>query len=135
MTGSPSDLGPASAGILLGRIYDRFPDAATRILVDRLWPRGVRRESAPWSLWLKEAAPSGALRTWYHAHPEERATFRLRYREELGAPTGRAALERLAEALAEGPIVLLTARREVDGSHLPILAEALTERVAPRPGA
>jgi uncharacterized protein YeaO (DUF488 family) len=114
--------------VRVGRIGDAFAPGTTRVLVDRLWPRGVRREGAPWDVWLPRVAPSAALRAWYHAHPEEFETFSRRYRDELEAPGGeaQAALRQLAGLAREGPVALVTARREVDRSHAAVLRDVLT---------
>ncbi len=109
----------------MGRIYDATPDGTRRVLVDRLWPRGVRKDGAPWDVWLKEAAPSSDLRVWYHAHPEAREEFRRLYLEELRSLKGQAALAELAAFAGDGRIALLTARRELEPSHVPVLREAV----------
>ncbi len=118
--------------VVVGRIYDAWPEGTLRVLVDRLWPRGVRREGAPWDLWLREAAPSHALRTWYHANLDAYDLFRARYRQELAAEEGRAALDRLAAAAAGRRMALVTARADVAQSHVPVLAEALADHLAAR---
>ncbi len=115
--------------IAVGRVYDPSPPGALRVLVDRLWPRGVRKDEAPWDLWLKEAAPSSALRTFYHANPEAAVEFRRRYLAELDAPEAAAALERLVALARERPVVLVTATREVERSQVPVLREALLTRL------
>lgn len=115
--------------ILIGRIYDATPTGVLRVLVDRLWPRGVRKDGRPWDVWLKDAAPSSELRRWYHAHADAQEEFRLRYRAELELPDAEAGLERLACLGAEGPLALLTAKREVAESYLPTLRAALMERL------
>ncbi len=111
--------------ILIGRIYDETPLGALRILVDRLWPRGVRKEGAPWNVWLKEAAPSRDLRNWYHANPEEQGEFRRRYLGELRRPPASDALEELRR-LGEGrPVALLTAARDLTRCQVPVLRDVL----------
>jgi uncharacterized protein YeaO (DUF488 family) len=122
------EVGPGDVAV--GRIYDTWPDGTYRVLVDRLWPRGVRKEGAPWDLWLKEAAPSNALRAWYHANMDAYDVFRTRYRAELAAPEGRAALGRLSDAGRGRRLALVTARGDVAKSHVPVLAEALAEAAA-----
>jgi uncharacterized protein YeaO (DUF488 family) len=118
------------AEIVVGRIYDPAPAGATRVLVDRLWPRGVRKEAAPFDLWLKDVAPSSELRTWYHAHPAQSATFAARYRAELAAQAAAvAALERLVQLARAGPVALLTAGRDVARSQAPVLRDVLVERL------
>lgn len=85
----------------------------------------MRKEEAGVDEWVKEVAPSTALRKWY-GHEEERfAEFRRRYREELKGGEQAAGLARLRELVREGPVTLLTATREVDRSQAAVLAELL----------
>ena len=82
--------------ILLKRIYE--PPAAsdgTRVLVDRLWPRGLSKDSAAVDQWLRDLAPSNDLRKWFHAHTEAWPLFRRRYLKELAQPESAAALNEL----------------------------------------
>ena len=75
------------------RVYE--PAAAAdgiRVLVDRLWPRGMKIEEAAVKYWLRDLAPSNELRHWYHAHPEAWALFRRRYMKELANPEASAAM-------------------------------------------
>jgi uncharacterized protein YeaO (DUF488 family) len=74
----------------LKRVYDEpEPSDGTRVLVDRLWPRGLSRERAHIDLWLKEIAPSRELRTWFGHDPEKFAEFRDRYETELASESGQ----------------------------------------------
>lgn len=76
----------AGVGIMVKRIYDEpEPDDGCRILVDRLWPRGMSRERAALDLWLKDIAPSPGLRKWFGHDPARFAKFSERYRAELDA--------------------------------------------------
>ncbi|MGH7507572.1 MAG: DUF488 domain-containing protein, partial [Longimicrobiales bacterium] len=78
--------------IKLKRVYDEpHPSDGMRVLVDRLWPRGVRRQALAHDLWLKEVAPSTELRRWFGHDPERWPEFRRRYQRELSE--NRAALE------------------------------------------
>ncbi|MGO2659552.1 DUF488 domain-containing protein [Mycetocola reblochoni] len=114
--------------VTVARVSDN-PDstAGTRVLVDRLWPRGVRKEHAALGLWLKEIAPSTELRRWYGHDPALFAEFSSRYRTELGSGEQADALARLRSLRAEGPVVLLTSARAVDISDAAVLASVLTE--------
>jgi uncharacterized protein YeaO (DUF488 family) len=113
-------------GISVRRVYDQAdPDDGTRVLVDRLWPRGVSKERAAVDLWLKEVAPSGELRTWYHKDPQRYEEFDTRYRRELEQGPGAEALERLIELAREGAVTLVTSVRSVEGSHVPTLVDLL----------
>lgn len=120
-------MGVSGMDVQIGRVYDHSAARGrTRVLVDRLWPRGIRKEAPPWDLWLKEAAPSAALRTWYHANPEAVEEFRRRYREELSDGEAQCqALERLRAMAQAGGVVLVTATRDVERSQVPVLRDAL----------
>ncbi|MGG7574953.1 DUF488 domain-containing protein [Streptomyces sirii] len=120
----------AGDGIRVRRVYEP-PEAAdgARVLVDRLWPRGLSKEAAQLSEWCKDAAPSSELRRWY-GHQEDRfAAFAARYREELEGEAARRALESLRRRVAQGPLTLLTATKQVPLSHVTVLVEVLREGV------
>ena len=108
--------------IWLRRVYDPVAGAGYRVLVDRLWPRGVSRERAAIDLWAKAVTPSDEVRRWYHAHPEEEAEFAARYRAELDAADSTIVLDALRE---QDEIVLVTAVRDPARSHVPVLREWL----------
>ncbi|GAA2394448.1 DUF488 family protein [Streptomyces glaucosporus] len=108
------------------RVYEAAaPGDGKRVLVDRLWPRGLAKERAGLDEWAKDVAPSDGLRRWYGHDPGRYAEFAGRYRAELAEPGRHEAVERLRELAGDGPITLLTATGEVDRSHLPVLAEVL----------
>ncbi|WP_299532352.1 DUF488 domain-containing protein [uncultured Streptomyces sp.] len=111
------------------RVYDPLEDGdGTRVLVDRLWPRGVSKERAAVDVWLKDLTPSAELRSWYH---EDRSGARYdafveRYRTELAGPAPAEAVHRLLALLAgDGPVTLVTAVKDVSRSHVPVLVEYL----------
>lgn len=113
--------------VRLKRVYD--PVAASdgvRVLVDRLWPRGLTKEDAAVKFWLRNLAPSNELRQWYHANPEAWALFRRRYLKELVNPESTAAVEKLQE-LAGGKtrITLLYASRNMERNNATVLKELL----------
>jgi len=113
--------------VLLKRAY--APPAAAdgvRVLVDRLWPRGITREALRLDAWLKALAPSDDLRHWYHAHREQWRTFRNRYLAELAAPEAEAALEEL-HGLANGskPLTLVYSSRDDVRNNAVVLKELL----------
>ncbi|MDC7339890.1 DUF488 family protein [Streptomyces lydicus] len=114
--------------IRVRRVYEQSePADGARVLVDRLWPRGLSKADAQLTEWCKDVAPSSELRRWY-GHQEERfETFVERYREELAGESAQRALERLRERAAGGPLTLLTATKEVPLSHAEVLAELLRE--------
>ncbi|MYQ71820.1 DUF488 family protein [Streptomyces sp. SID4934] len=109
------------------RVYEPAePSDGTRVLVDRLWPRGVSKERAAVDVWLKEITPSTELRDWYHQNPEERYDgFTERYRTELADPAHRAAVGQLLDLMDQGTVTLITAVKEIDRSQLPVLVEHL----------
>ncbi|MEU9885307.1 DUF488 family protein [Sphaerisporangium sp. NPDC051011] len=108
------------------RIYDDpSPKDGTRVLVDRLWPRGLSKEAAHVDLWLKDIAPSDELRAWYGHDPGRFPEFEGRYLAELEDSRHRPALERLRELLREPPVTLLTATKDVRISNAAVLARLL----------
>ncbi|MFS8477804.1 MAG: DUF488 family protein [Micromonosporaceae bacterium] len=110
--------------IRVRRVYDdAAPDDGVRVLVDRLWPRGVSRQAARVDEWLKEVAPSTGLRTWYGHDPAKFPEFRRRYLAELTEPPRAAALGRLRHLAGAGPVTLLTATRDIEHSQATVLAE------------
>ncbi len=115
--------------IVVGRVYDE-PEAgpAARVLVDRLWPRGLSKEKARLDEWCREAAPSTELRKWYGHDPERFDQFARRYRAELQDEEHQAAVRHLRD-LAEGQgVALLTATRDLDISGAAVLADVLRGR-------
>lgn len=99
--------------IRLKRVYEP-PEASdgVRILVDRLWPRGLARDKAQIDLWLKDLSPSNELRKRFHGHPEDWEAFRLAYATELQAPLAGAALAQLRDRARQGIVTLLYAARD-----------------------
>jgi uncharacterized protein YeaO (DUF488 family) len=109
------------------RIYDPVePDDGARVLVDRLWPRGVSKERADLHAWCKDVVPSTALRQWYGHVPEKFAEFTRRYRAELGDPARAEALAALRTLLQQGPVTLLTAAKRSDISEAAVLQDLLS---------
>lgn len=99
--------------LALKRVYDKpGPRDGTRILVDRLWPRGIARDKARIDLWLKDVAPSDALRKRFHAKPDEWDAFRAAYEVELEGAAAQAAAKELLDRLRKGPVTLLYAARD-----------------------
>ncbi len=111
--------------IRLGRIGDRSESGCTRVLVDRLWPRGVRREAALWDYWYPKVAPSTELRRWLHAHRTQYPAFCQRYLAELDDAEPGAGLIELAAFASRRPLLLLTAARQWQESHLPVIRQAI----------
>ncbi|WP_030906766.1 DUF488 domain-containing protein [Streptosporangium amethystogenes] len=115
------------------RVYEE-PEASdgARVLVDRIWPRGLSKEKAHLDEWCKAVAPSTELRTWYGHDPARFEEFGRRYRAELEDPERATALEHLRELAKKRPLTLLTASRQADISEAVILADLLRSR-GPRP--
>jgi uncharacterized protein YeaO (DUF488 family) len=115
--------------IRIARVYDEPQDGdGTRVLVDRLWPRGVRKDRAAVAEWCRAVAPSSELRTWYGHEPARFAEFTRRYRAELHRPEQAAALEHLRDLARQGTVTLVTATKRADISQAAVLAELLRER-------
>ena len=113
----------AESRIRVGRIYDDIdPEEGQRVLVDRLWPRGIRKDDPRVGIWCKDVAPSKELREWYHHQPERFDEFAGRYEAEL---TGNTALEELRKLTRRGVVTLVTATRDLDGSQAAVLAKFL----------
>jgi uncharacterized protein YeaO (DUF488 family) len=127
--------------IQLRRVYDADDrgDAGYRVLVDRLWPRGMSKADVALDEWLKDAAPSTELRRWYGHDVDRFDEFARRYRAELRRPPASAAVDRLIGLARSETITLLTATRDVEHSGARVLQEHLTSRAsrsrrqAPRP--
>ncbi len=119
----------AAVDVVVGRIADPPPRPHVRFLVDRLWPRGVRREQASWDEWLRDAAPSAELRRWYDHDPSRFGGFRERYLVELEAQVDTPTLRRLLETARRQPVALLTATRDLEHSQAPVLAAFVRQRL------
>jgi uncharacterized protein YeaO (DUF488 family) len=105
------------------RIYDEpTRHDGTRVLVDRIWPRGMSKDRARLDEWCKQIAPSTGLRTWYAHDPQRFAEFSRRYRAELAEPERAAALEHLRSLAATGALTLLTATKQAEISEAAVLA-------------
>jgi uncharacterized protein YeaO (DUF488 family) len=114
--------------ILLRRVYDDpAPDGGLRVLVDRVWPRGLTKDAVHLDEWMKDVAPSTTLRRWYGHRPERFTEFRRRYLAELAGPQPAAAMNRLRELARTRSVTLLTATRDVDHSQAAVLAEQLRD--------
>jgi uncharacterized protein YeaO (DUF488 family) len=108
------------------RVYEepRSEDGA-RILVDRLWPRGLTKAKAALDEWCKDVAPSDELRRWYGHDPDRFAEFSRRYRRELKDPAHVAAVAHLRDLANSETLTLLTATKEPDISEAAVLASVL----------
>jgi uncharacterized protein YeaO (DUF488 family) len=107
------------------RVYEApSKDDGTRILVDRLWPRGLTKEKAKVDLWLKEIAPSAELRKWFGHEPEKWAEFKKRYRRELDQNQETIAL--LREQMKKGPVTLVYGAKDEQHNDAVFLLEYLS---------
>lgn len=114
--------------VSIKRIYEpAAPRDGKRILVDRLWPRGVAKARAKLALWLKEIAPSPELRIWFDHRPERFREFGRRYKKELRRNPALGELRRLAR---HGRITLLYAARDPKVNHAAVLQSILRGRSA-----
>jgi uncharacterized protein YeaO (DUF488 family) len=113
--------------VLLKRVYEKpSTKDGVRILVDRLWPRGVSKDAAKLDVWLKDIAPSDELRKWFHERPTQWQVFRQRYLDELSEPEAVAALEQLHEVASKKKIVtLLYSSRNTERNNAVVLKELL----------
>jgi uncharacterized protein YeaO (DUF488 family) len=119
--------------IRVKRVYEE-PSRADgfRVLVDRLWPRGVRKERAALDVWLKDAAPSAELRKWFDHDPAKWKEFQARYRKELAGRTE--AVELLRHKAREQTVTLLYGARDEQHNEALVLKEVLEGRTGRRPG-
>ncbi|MEU9999930.1 DUF488 family protein [Streptomyces sp. NPDC050848] len=118
-----------SPDVRVRRVYEPpAPDDGVRVLVDRLWPRGLAKIDARVDEWPKALTPSTELRRWYHGSESEGAyeEFCRRYEEELAEPAAAEALDRLRSLADQGRVTLLTAAKDPSVSHTSVLERALT---------
>jgi len=112
------------------RAYEPYaPSDGYRVLIDRLWPRGVSKANAHLDAWRKEIAPSRELRDWYEHDPAKWPEFRKRYAQELKAPAAQAVLDDLVRRAQRGRVTLVYASRAADISDVAVLERLLTRRV------
>jgi uncharacterized protein YeaO (DUF488 family) len=110
------------------RVYEAAATAdGTRILVDRLWPRGLAKDKARIDLWLRDLAPSNDLRKRFHGKPEDWAAFRKAYAAELRGPEPQAALAELRARMKAGVVTLLYAARDEEKNNAIALRDWLME--------
>jgi uncharacterized protein YeaO (DUF488 family) len=115
--------------VRLRRAYEpATPEDGTRILVDRLWPRGVSKKEAALDAWAKDVAPSTELRRWFGHDPDRWEEFTRRYRKELNAHPE--ALQPLLDAAAKGPLTLIYGARDTEHNEAVVLQHVIEERLA-----
>ena len=111
------------------RVYEPAArDDGLRVLVDRLWPRGVRKDDPRIDGWSKDVAPSSELRRWYNHDLDRYDEFVARYEHELDGPGAAKALGTLRQLTAAGTVTLLTSARDVEHGHLVVLRRLLEQR-------
>jgi uncharacterized protein YeaO (DUF488 family) len=113
--------------VAVKRVYEAAaPSDGVRVLVDRLWPRGLTKKDAAVKRWLRDLAPSTELRQWFHANPDAWRFFRKRYLKELVSPEASSALDKLyALALSGKKLTLLYASRNEEYNNAIVLKELL----------
>lgn len=115
--------------IELARVYDDLgATRGARLLVDRLWPRGISKDALKLDEWMKDLAPSSELRKWFGHDPDKWDAFANRYRAELAE--SQDAVERCLAWCRKGPVVLLYGARDRDRNQAVVLRQYLRERLA-----
>ena len=115
-----------SYAVRVARVYaDRDAEDGTRVLVDRVWSRGMRKEDPRFDEWCKQAAPSSELRKWFGHDPERFTEFRERYLHELDGEQAKEAVRYLRSLTRRGRVTLVTATKDLDHCHARVLAEAV----------
>jgi uncharacterized protein YeaO (DUF488 family) len=114
-------------GVVVKRVYEAASSSdGVRVLVDRLWPRGLKKQDVAAKFWLRDLAPSDELRQWFHANPEGWRMFRKRYLKELACAEGSAAVKKLHHlAEGNGNLTLLYASRNQEHNNAIVLKELL----------
>lgn len=116
--------------VAIKRAYE--PSAAgdgRRVLVDRLWPRGVSKARLQLNAWVRDVAPSTELRKWFRHDPDRWDEFVRRYREELRAPEQEALLRTLSEHATHGMVTLIYGARDTEHNEATVLQDVVQERL------
>jgi len=119
--------------LLVKRVYEKpLARDGTRVLVDRLWPRGLTKEAAAVDLWPRELAPSNDLRKWYHENREAWVAFRRLYSRELRKPEAKLALEKLRDLISlRKTVTLLFASKDLEHNNAVVLKELMEKAMSP----
>jgi len=116
--------------VRLKRAYEAVaPSDGYRILVERLWPRGVRKEEAALDEWLKDIAPSDELRRWFHHEPSRWAEFQRRYERELRAESAQELLDELARRAKRGTVTLVYSAHDEEHNNAIVLEQEIRRRL------
>lgn len=116
--------------VVTKRVYEAYaPSDGYRVLIDRLWPRGVSKAKAHLDAWEKAVAPSPELRDWYGHDPAKWPEFQKRYRQELRAPEAKSVVDDLVRRGKRGRVTLLYASRAGDISDAAVLESVITRRI------
>ncbi|MGD0765078.1 MAG: DUF488 family protein [Dehalococcoidia bacterium] len=122
--------------IRIRRAYDPpAPEDGRRVLVDRLWPRGIRKDDLCVEAWLRELAPSTELRHWFAHDPSRWREFRERYQTELAGPRQQELIDELAEQASSGTVTFVYSSREERYNNAVALRELVEARMKRRSGA
>jgi uncharacterized protein YeaO (DUF488 family) len=129
-------MGIPSRRVTVKRVYDKPSSTdGTRVLVDRLWPRGLSKEDAALDAWFKDLSPSDELRHWYHAYPQAWAMFRRRYLKELARPEASAQLLELYKMAGQRKkLTLLYASKNEERNNAIVLRDLLNGMKKPPTG-
>lgn len=113
--------------INIKRVYDPVsPQDGRRILVDRLWPRGIEKEKAKIDEWLKDIAPSNELRKWFFHDPSKWQEFRDRYKKDL--KNKQDLIEKIVTEIKKGPVTILYSAKDVEHNNARVLKEVIEEQ-------
>lgn len=119
-------VGASASAFQLKRIYEPSdPSDGKRVLIDRLWPRGISKEQAELTSWMKDIAPSAELRAWFQHVPERFAEFKFQYERELTSDTAQAHLSKLRSWAQESRVTLLYAAKDPKHNHAVVLLGVL----------
>lgn len=120
--------------IRIKRAYEPRGDGeGYRVLVDKLWPRGISKEKLAPDAWMRELAPSDELRKWFGHDPSRFSEFQKRYREELKSDEARASLRELVSRAKEGPLTLLYGAKDEAHNNAVVLESLITQRLRRSP--
>jgi uncharacterized protein YeaO (DUF488 family) len=119
--------------VRIKRAYEpKARDDGYRVLIDRLWPRGLRKEDLPLDAWAKDLSLSDGLRRWFGHEPSRWRGFVARYRHELRAPAARAALDGLAQRAAAGTVTIVYGARDEVRNNAVVVRGEIERRLRPR---